>query len=129
MDAQPAGFAGLRQASKYGCLAQQCSAAGYTVGLKAQDTWRGAAQLDQVCHRDLKTQNLLINKQMHQLKLCDAGSAKVLMQGEFKISSLLQESRVEIIKVLGTPTREEIYSMTPNYTEFKFPKITAHPLG
>ncbi len=34
---------------------------------------------------------------------------------------------VEIIKVLGTPTREEIYSMNPNYTEFKFPKITAHP--
>ena len=34
---------------------------------------------------------------------------------------------MEIIKVLGTPTREEIYSMNPNYTEFKFPKITAHP--
>ena len=34
---------------------------------------------------------------------------------------------VEIIKVLGTPTREEIHAMNPNYTEFKFPQIKAHP--
>ena len=34
---------------------------------------------------------------------------------------------VEIIKVLGTPTREEIKAMNPNYTEFKFPQIKAHP--
>ena len=27
------------------------------------------------------------------------------------------------IKVLGTPTREEIHAMNPNYTEFKFPQI------
>jgi serine/threonine protein kinase len=30
---------------------------------------------------------------------------------------------VEIIKVLGTPTREEIRAMNSNYTEFKFPQI------
>ncbi|KAK4797245.1 hypothetical protein SAY86_029571 [Trapa natans] len=34
---------------------------------------------------------------------------------------------VEIIKILGTPTREEIKCMNPNYTEFKFPHIKAHP--
>lgn len=34
---------------------------------------------------------------------------------------------VEIIKVLGTPTKEEIHAMNPNYTEFKFPQIKAHP--
>jgi serine/threonine protein kinase len=28
---------------------------------------------------------------------------------------------VEIINVLGMPTREEIKCMNPNYTEFKFP--------
>ena len=32
---------------------------------------------------------------------------------------------VEIIKILGTPTREEILSMNPNYREFKFPHIKA----
>ena len=30
---------------------------------------------------------------------------------------------VEIIKVLGTPTRDLIHSMNPNYSEFKFPAI------
>ncbi len=40
----------------------------------------------QVCHRDIKPQNLLVNTQTHQLKLCDFGSAKVLMKGEPNIS-------------------------------------------
>lgn len=30
-------------------------------------------------------------------------------------------------QVLGTPTREEIKCMNPNYTEFKFPQIKPHP--
>jgi len=34
---------------------------------------------------------------------------------------------VEIIKVLGTPTREELMAMNPNYTEFKFPHVNPHP--
>ena len=43
-------------------------------------------------------------------------------QGESGVDQL-----VEIIKVLGTPTREEIFSMNPTYTEFRFPQIKAHP--
>ena len=34
---------------------------------------------------------------------------------------------VEIIKVLGTPSRDQIKEMNPNYTEFKFPQIKPHP--
>lgn len=34
---------------------------------------------------------------------------------------------VEIIKVLGTPTKEQIKEMNRNYTEFRFPQIKAHP--
>lgn len=30
-------------------------------------------------------------------------------------------------QVLGTPTREQIREMNPNYTEFKFPQIKSHP--
>ena len=30
-------------------------------------------------------------------------------------------------QVLGTPTREQIKEMNPNYSEFKFPQIKAHP--
>ncbi|KAM7275799.1 hypothetical protein ACFE04_017665 [Oxalis oulophora] len=124
-----------------------------------------------VCHRDIKPQNLLVNPHTHQLKLCDFGSAKVLVRGEPNISYICSryyrapelifgateyttaidiwsagcvlaelllgqplfpgesgvDQLVEIIKVLGTPTREEIKCMNPNYTEFKFPQIKAHP--
>jgi serine/threonine protein kinase len=34
---------------------------------------------------------------------------------------------VEIIKILGTPTKEELNEMNPNYQEFKFPQIRASP--
>ncbi len=34
---------------------------------------------------------------------------------------------VEIIKILGTPTRQQILAMNPNYTEFKFPMIKSQP--
>ena len=34
---------------------------------------------------------------------------------------------VEIIKVLGTPSHEQIRDMNPEYREFKFPQIKAHP--
>ncbi|KAL5222933.1 hypothetical protein ABZP36_027646 [Zizania latifolia] len=124
-----------------------------------------------VCHRDIKPHNILVNPHTHQLKLCDFGSAKVLVKGEPNISYICSryyrapelifgateyttaidvwsagcvlaelllgqpvfpgdssvDQLVEIIKVLGTPTREEIKHMNPNYTEFKFPQIKAHP--
>ncbi|XP_042512885.1 shaggy-related protein kinase epsilon-like isoform X2 [Macadamia integrifolia] len=124
-----------------------------------------------VCHRDIKPQNLLVNSHTHQLKLCDFGSAKMLVPGEPNISYICSryyrapelvfgateyttaidmwsvgcvlaelllgrplfpgesgvDQLVEIIKVLGTPTREEIKCMNPNYREFKFPQIKAHP--
>ncbi|GJW84815.1 shaggy-related protein kinase epsilon isoform X1 [Tanacetum coccineum] len=107
-----------------------------------------------VCHRDIKPQNLLVNPHTHQLKLCDFGSAKVLVKGEPNISYICSRyyrapelifgateytSAIDVWsvgcvmaefllgQVLGTPTREEIKCMNPNYTEFKFPQIKAHP--
>ncbi|GAA0166288.1 non-receptor serine/threonine protein kinase [Lithospermum erythrorhizon] len=124
-----------------------------------------------ICHRDIKPQNLLVNPHTHQLKICDFGSAKVLVVGEPNVSYICSryyrapelifgateyttaidvwstgcvmaelllgqplfpgesgvDQLVEIIKVLGTPTREEIRCMNPNYTEFKFPQIKPHP--
>ncbi|CAA6656328.1 unnamed protein product [Spirodela intermedia] len=108
-----------------------------------------------VCHREIKPQNLLVNPQTHQLKLCDFGSAKVLPNisyicsryylapelifGATEYTAAIDmwspifpgesgvDQLVEIIKVLGTPTREEIKCMNPNYAELKFPHIKAHP--
>ena len=45
-----------------------------------------------------------------------------LNKGESGVDQL-----VEIIKVLGTPSKEQIREMNPHYTEFKFPQIKAHP--
>lgn len=120
-----------------------------------------------ICHRDIKPQNLLLDPSTQVLKLCDFGSAKVLVRDEPNISYICSryyrapelifgatdylpaidvwssgcvmaelmlghplfpgesgvDQLVEIIKVLGTPTKEEIMAMNRNYTEFKFPQI------
>ncbi|KAJ1942960.1 glycogen synthase kinase 3, partial [Linderina macrospora] len=45
-----------------------------------------------------------------------------LFPGESGIDQL-----VEIIKVLGTPTKEQIRTMNPNYMDHRFPQIKPHP--
>lgn len=47
-----------------------------------------------------------------------------LFPGESGIDQL-----VEIIKVLGTPSREQIELMNPNYNDHKFPFIKPHPFS
>jgi len=124
-----------------------------------------------VCHRDIKPQNLLLDPDTAVLKLCDFGSAKILVAGEPNVAYICSryyrapelifgatdytvnidtwsagcvlaelllgqpifpgdsgvDQLVEIIKVLGTPTREQIREMNQHYTEFKFPQIKPHP--
>ncbi|KAJ4729644.1 Kinase family protein [Melia azedarach] len=111
------------------------------VKLYTYQIFRGLAYIHTVpgvCHRDVKPQNLLVDPLTHQVKLCDFGSAKVLVKAGCVLAELLLgqplfpgenavDQLVEIIKVLGTPTREEIRCMNPNYTDFRFPQIKAHP--
>ncbi|KAF8311268.1 Pkinase-domain-containing protein [Clavulina sp. PMI_390] len=126
-----------------------------------------------ICHRDIKPQNLLLNPSSGILKLCDFGSAKILVAGEPNVSYICSryyrapelifgatnystnidiwstgcvmaelmlgqplfpgesgiDQLVEIIKVLGTPTRDQIKTMNPNYMEHKFPQIKPHPFS
>lgn len=124
-----------------------------------------------ICHRDIKPQNLLLDPATHVVKLCDFGSAKVLVLGQpnvayicsryYRAPELVFEATeyttaidvwslgcvlaellignplfpgesavdqlIEIIKILGTPTREEVKAMNPFHTSFKFPQIKPHP--
>lgn len=124
-----------------------------------------------ICHRDIKPQNLLLDPTTGILKLCDFGSAKVLVRDEPSVSYICSryyrapelifgsttytttidlwstgcvmaellighplfpgdsgvDQLVEIIKVLGTPTRTQIKAMNESYTDFTFPQIKPHP--
>jgi serine/threonine protein kinase len=126
-----------------------------------------------ICHRDIKPQNLLVDPARNILKLCDFGSAKVLVVGEPNVAYICSryyrapelifgamdyttmvdiwsqgcvfaemligsplfpgssgiDQLVEIIKILGTPTKDELKAMNPSYQEFKFPMIRANPWG
>ncbi|XP_020202510.1 shaggy-related protein kinase eta [Cajanus cajan] len=140
------------------------------VKLYMHQIFRGLAYIHTVpgvCHRDLTPQNILVDPLTHQVKICDFGSAKVLVKGEANISHICSlfyrapelmfgateyttsidiwsagcvlaelllgkplfpgenavDQLVEIIKVLGTPTQEEVPCMNPNKKNFKFPQI------
>lgn len=124
-----------------------------------------------ICHRDIKPQNLLLDPETHTVKLCDFGSAKTLKKGlsnvayicsrYYRAPELIFESAyyscaidtwslgcvigelflgtplfqggsgvdqlVEIIKILGVPSRTDILAMNPDYKQFSFPQVKPMP--
>ena len=56
--------------------------------LYAYQAFRGLAYIHAlgICHRDIKPQNLLVDPDTHELKICDFGSAKRLSAGEVNVS-------------------------------------------
>ncbi|KAI9497680.1 kinase-like domain-containing protein [Zychaea mexicana] len=126
-----------------------------------------------ICHRDIKPQNILLDPTTGVCKMCDFGSAKILVAGEPNVSYICSryyrapelifgatnytlnidiwstgcvmaelllgqpffpgdsgiDQLVEIIKILGTPSKQEIAAMNASYVEHRFPQIKPHPLS
>eukprot|EP00768_Dysnectes_brevis_P000066 gnl/Dysnectes_brevis/1015_a1132_2792.p1 GENE.gnl/Dysnectes_brevis/1015_a1132_2792~~gnl/Dysnectes_brevis/1015_a1132_2792.p1 ORF type:complete len:365 (+),score=117.55 gnl/Dysnectes_brevis/1015_a1132_2792:98-1192(+) len=125
-----------------------------------------------ICHRDIKPQNLLVDKDTGRVVLCDFGSAKMLNPTQPNVSYICSryyrapelifgsahyttaidlwsaaclisemligrplfpggssvDQLVEIIRVLGTPTLDQVHAMNPNLREYSFPAIRQYPL-
>lgn len=125
-----------------------------------------------ICHRDIKPQNILVDYTDGIAKICDFGSAKILSPSEQNVSYICSryyrapelifgstnyttkidiwslgcvfaelligqplfpgesgiDQLVEIIKILGTPSVDDIVSMNNSYVDHKFPIIKKIPL-
>jgi serine/threonine protein kinase len=120
-----------------------------------------------ICHRDIKPQNVLVNPETFDLRMCDLGSAKKLVKGEPNIAYICSryyrapelifqctdysnaidvwstgcviaelmlsepifpgdsaiDQIVKIIKILGSPTHDQIKAMNPENKEYKIPNV------
>lgn len=129
-------------------------------------------QVTGISHRDIKPQNVIVNADTGELKICDFGSAKILEKGKPNIAYICSryyrapelifgateydcaidmwstgcvigemvllrplfagdtsvDQLVEIINILGSPTKEQVLIMNPQSKEFKFPKVAAKTL-
>jgi len=120
-----------------------------------------------ICHRDIKPQNLLINSETARLVICDLGSAKQLVVNEPNVAYICSryyrapelifgctyyttsidiwsigcvigefikgrplfagetgiDQLIEIIKLLGTPTKAQMKNMNSFFEGYKFPHV------
>ena len=92
---------------------------------------RGEPNVSYICSRYYRAPELIFGATDYStaIDIWSAGCViaeillgKPLFPGESAVDQL-----VEIIKILGTPSREQILDMNPNYTEFRFPEIRQHP--
>uniref|UniRef100_A0A8C1IPG8 [tau protein] kinase n=1 Tax=Cyprinus carpio TaxID=7962 RepID=A0A8C1IPG8_CYPCA len=97
----------------------------------AKQLVRGEPNVSYICSRYYRAPELIFGATDYtsNIDVWSAGCvlAELLMGQPIFPGDSGVDQLVEIIKVLGTPTREQIREMNPNYTEFKFPQIKAHP--
>lgn len=93
----------------------------------------GDSNVSYICSRYYRAPELIFGAAEYSIKI-DIWSAGCVM-GELLLGQPLFpgesgiDQLVEIIKVLGTPTREQIELMNPNYDDHKFPLIKPHPFS
>ncbi|KAL3075784.1 hypothetical protein niasHS_012614 [Heterodera schachtii] len=91
----------------------------------------GEPNVAYICSRYYRAPELIFGATDYTTKIdvWSAGTvlAELLLGQPFFPGDSGVDQLVEIIKVLGTPSRDEIQQMNPNYTEFRFPMIRPHP--
>jgi glycogen synthase kinase 3 beta len=94
---------------------------------------RGEPNVAYICSRYYRAPELIFGSTDYTtaIDVWSAGCvlAELLIGSPIFPGSSGVDQLVEIIKVLGTPTKEQLKAMNPNYQEFKFPQIRAHPWG
>ncbi|KAG2194249.1 hypothetical protein INT46_011175 [Mucor plumbeus] len=93
----------------------------------------GDSNVSYICSRYYRAPELIFGAAEYSVKI-DIWSAGCVM-GELLLGQPLFpgesgiDQLVEIIKVLGTPSREQIELMNPDYDDHKFPLIKPHPFA
>ncbi|KPP72403.1 glycogen synthase kinase-3 alpha-like [Scleropages formosus] len=102
----------------------------------AKQLVRGEPNVSYICSRYYRAPELIFGATDYtsNIDIWSAGCvlAELLLgqpifPGDSGVDQLVEIIKVRQANVLGTPTREQIREMNPNYTEFKFPQIKAHP--
>ncbi|KAJ0488216.1 putative protein-serine/threonine kinase CMGC-GSK family [Helianthus annuus] len=92
---------------------------------------RGELNISYICSRFYRAPELIFGATEYttSIDIWSAGCilAELLLGQPLFLGENAVDQLVKIIKVLGTPTREEIRCINPNYNDFIFPQIKAHP--
>ena len=92
---------------------------------------KGEPNVSYICSRYYRAPELIFGAAEYNTMI-DVWSVGCVV-GEFMLGRPLfpgengADQLVEIIKILGTPNKEQIIAMNPKYNEYKFPMIKAYP--
>lgn len=78
-----------------------------------------------ICHRDIKPQNLLLNPMTGILKLCDFGSAKILVAGEPNVSYICSRYYRAPELIFGATNYTTNIGTSPFFYVDHFPNLLA----
>lgn len=91
----------------------------------------GEQNLSYICSRYYRAPELILGARFYGTKIdiwstgciiAEMLIGKPLFPGDSGVDQL-----VEIIKLLGTPSKEEMQEMNPSFNEYKFPFVKSHP--
>lgn len=97
----------------------------------AKELSRGDTNVAYICSRYYRAPELVLGATEYTCQI-DVWSAGCVLAELFQGHPIFPgangpDQMVEIIKVLGTPTMDDLASINPRFTEFRFPYLPPHP--